>query len=187
MLKIDTITKNKTYFNPDPNKSGNEGIWDLTASSLKITGTRMQFEYAYVIKSDESMRSDLISYRKYGDQGKMGSLLKLNGIANPFAIEAGEILYIPQESSVEDAFNKRKELNLNGSSINNERNKGFMEAQKSKKSTDSKGREEYLAELKLRNKTANEFPPNILEEGERPIVTKSGLIFFGPDATSPNG
>lgn len=181
MLRIDTTYINKGIFNPISNTGGKYGIWDLTASSIWIDGTNFQFSGAHTIGNDEVMRPDLIAHRKFGDQGKCGTLMKLSGISNPFAIDVGDVLYIPKESSIEAAYNRRKEIQVTPPSSSDSNDK-FRKKQQDKKFSVSKGRIEYL-----KNKTSGSLAPNLLEEEEKTIVTKSGLIFFGPDATSPNG
>jgi len=186
MLNIDTNQRNKNIFNPEP--SGNRfGIWDLTESSIRID-SGFRFSGLHTIKSDEVMRPDLISHRKFGAQGKCGTLMKVSGISNPFAIDQGDVLFIPEESSIELAFEKRKEISFAtpGESNSNQR---FRKSQQSKKFSVSKGREEYLnlAKSNIRNRTTGTLPPNVLDVGERGTVTRSGLIFLGPDTTSPNG
>jgi len=195
MLNIDTNQKNKKIFNP--NGSSSYGIWNITKSSILVKSGNVRYKELYIIRQDEEMRPDLIAYKKFGDQGMVGSLMKLNGFSNPFAIDVGDLFYIPTSDSFDNIFNAKKDLNkLNNeeSGASSNKNALFRKNQRSKKFSSSAGREKYLAFINnggkgnngLRNVTTN-LPPNILEDGERPVVTKSGLIFFGPDATSPNG
>lgn len=178
MIKIDTLETNRAIFNTGINSNRGYGITDLTQSSIKTKGNIVLKEI-YLVNADESMRSDLIANKKYGNPGRLGSLLKINGFSNPFALDSGDLIYIPTDDSIEKAFSKKK---LEETNTGKNKNAAFRKGQEAKKFMASPSRESYLDALK--NKTPQNLPPNVLQSGERPIVTKSGLIFFGPDATN---
>lgn len=185
MLKIDTLRKNKGIFNPDIDTSfPKNGIWDLCRSSISMKGVNVKFDTAHIVSSDEEMRADLIASKKYSDAGRAGSVLKINGISNPFSVETGEILYLPSPSSIDAVFEKKKTDNskLPQSNTDTNPNSAFRKSQESKKSKISPSRQSYLNSLK--NRTPSSLPPTFLQEGENQVVTRSGLIFFGPDTTT---
>lgn len=198
MLNIDTNLKNKSVFQINPDK--NEEIWDLTTSSIRINGADFRFKGIHTIKIDEIMRPDLIAYRKTGDQGKCGSIMKVTGISNPFSLDVGDVLYIPEDGSIERSFENRAKISFNSDSSGNFNSKEnstkrkaieeFRKKQQSKKFSISEGRKKYQEAIErennIKNKVANPLPPNILDEGENTIITKSGLIFLAPDSTRPN-
>ena len=54
------------------------------------------------------MRPDLIAAVKLGDQSKVGSLLKINGISNPFSLKEGRFILIPSQSTIDRSFDVKK-------------------------------------------------------------------------------
>lgn len=182
MIKIDTLENNRAIFNTTLGSNPGYGIMDLTKSTIK-TERNIVLKEVYLVDEEEAMRSDLIANKKYGNPGRLGSLLKINGFSNPFSLDSGDLIYIPTDDSIEKAFSSKRELAKNNQSDN--KNSSFRKSQESKKFLSSPSREAYLENLK--NRTPQNLPPNVLQSGERPIVTKSGLIFFGPDTTNQNG
>lgn len=186
MLEIDVLNKNKGIFNPNSSELTNfpkNGIWDLTRSSLN-PGNNIVFKGVHLVSDEDQMRIDLVTNKKYASPGRMGSLLKINGISNPFSVETGDILYVPDDESIAKSMEDKKNRDKQNSNTNLNPNTAFRKAQESKKFTPSSERSKYLDSIK--NRTPENLPPNILQPGELPVVTKSGLIFFGPDATSQN-
>ena len=109
-LIIDTLQKNNNVFNPQTSlQSQNYGIWDLTRASLSYANVKVQISELFVVTQYYEMRPDIVAAIKLGDHAKMGSLLKLNGISNPFAIGKGTVLAIPTQQTIESSFNTKKE------------------------------------------------------------------------------
>ena len=94
--------------------NANLGIWDLTKSSLSYLNVNVQIDSIYMLSDDDTMRPDIIASAKYGDQSLMGSICKFNSIANPFAIGSGQFLYLPKVSTLEGAFDVKKNLEKGG-------------------------------------------------------------------------
>ena len=85
MLKIDTLSVNKEIFNPNPEEQYNNfGIWDLTKSSINYNAGNLNARKFYTVEEGLEMRPDLISLYQIGDSQYCGSLMKANGISNPF-------------------------------------------------------------------------------------------------------
>jgi len=186
MLEIDVLKENKGIFNPNTSELENfpkNGIWDLTRSSLN-PGNNITIKSAQIVTDDQEMRADLITNNRYSSPGSMGSLLKINGVSNPFSVQSGDVLYIPNEDSISKSIEDKKTRDKQNSNTNTNPNRTFRKAQEAKKFSPSSERSKYLDSIK--NKTPESLPPNMLQPGESPVVTKSGLIFFGPDATSQN-
>ena len=108
-LLIDTISENKTIFNPSSDlKSSNYGIWDLTKSSITFDGVNPMIKNVIVVTEFFQMRPDLLAMLNLGNQSKMGSLLKFNSISNPFAIHQGQVMMVPADDTVEEIFRAKK-------------------------------------------------------------------------------
>lgn len=183
-LLIDTITKNKSVFNPNQelNSTGNYGIWDLTKASITYDRLNIQLKSFFTVTEYYQMRPDLIAAIKMGDQGKVGSLLKFNGVCNPFALAEGIILAIPADGTVKESFRVKKNSNqASNSNTNTNPNESFRKNQEQKKFKVSEGRKKFLEE-KIKNKPELNLPPNVLQPGEKVIDNKNGFFIFAPNA-----
>lgn len=184
LLLIDTLKKNKSIFNPqsDLNTDG-YGIWDLTKSSLTYNNIDIQIEDFFFVKDIYKMRPDLIAAIKLGDQSKVGSLLKINGISNPFSLDEGRFILIPSSSTVERSFDARKIKNQASASSNTNTNPNdvFRKNQEQKKFKVSDGRKKFL-ESKVKNKPEMILPPNVMQPNKKQILKKNGFLIFAPDA-----
>jgi hypothetical protein len=180
MLEVDVLTKNKDVFNPDPDLMNKKyGIWDLTNSSLTYKNVDVNVDTVFMVPEDIQMRPDLLAYRKYGKEGYFGSMLKFNGISNPFSLTEGFFMYMPSESSIQRAFDEKKKLDKGGNT-NASPAQAFRKSQESKIVKPSEGRSKFL-ESKIKNQPGQVLPPNLRQEGERSTTRKNGFIIFGPD------
>ena len=180
-LGIDVLYTNKKVFNPDPVlMRGNQGIWDLTNSSLSFKNVNVQIKKVYYYTEDDQMRPDLVAMYNYGDQGYMGSLLKFNGYSNPFAVDTGQILYIPSDRSIKDGFEQKKKEDKGGNT-NTSPASAFKKNQERKIAKPSEGRKKYL-ETKIKNQPSQILPPNMMQPGESSVIRQGGKIIFAPNA-----
>lgn len=183
-LIIDTITQNKSVFNPqnDLNATGSYGIWDLTKASITYNNLPVSISAFFIVTEYYQMRPDLISAIKLGDPGMVGSLLKFNAISNPFALKEGIALAIPDKDTVKNSFKvKKKENQEITSNSNTNPNNEFKKNQEQKKFKVSEGRKQFLQD-KIKNKPALNIPPNVLQPDEKTIIKKNGFFVFAPDA-----
>jgi hypothetical protein len=180
MLQIDTLSKNKSLYNPNSEDlQRNYGIWDLTRSSITYSGVDVKFKKYVVIKNDDQMRPDLLAYRSFGDMNYTGSLLKINSISNPFAIAEGDVFAIPTPKSVDSMFSNKKTLR---DESDRNPNSQFRDSQEQRKFKMSDSRKEFLSRRK--NPVPQILPPNILQEGERQTVRTNSVIGLAPDVSN---
>lgn len=183
-LLIDTLSENKAIFNVNT-KLGSEsyGIWDLTRPSVKYIQNNMKIDTIYVVTEYYQMRPDIIASMQYGNAGKMGSLLKFNNISNPFAINTGTFLLIPNDNSIEETFNLKKLANQDAiaSNTNTNPNEVFKKNQEQKKFKVSEGRKNFL-DAKVKNQPSLIISPNVTQPNSKSIEKKNGYIIFAPDA-----
>ena len=184
-LLIDTLSQNKSVFNPNPdlNSSNSYGIWDLTRASITYDKLNIQLKSFFSVTEYYQMRPDLIAAIKLGEQGKVGSLLKFNGISNPFALAEGIVLAIPTEGTIKESFRVKKNNNqaAASSNTNTNPNNAFKKNQEQKKFKVSEGRKKFL-EDKIKNKPELNLPPNVMQPGEKVIDKKNGFFVFAPNA-----
>lgn len=183
MLDIDTLSVNKRIFNPNPEDQSNSfGIWDLTESSINYDVTSMNSRKLFRVTSDLAMRPDLISLYQTGDPKYCGSIMKVNGISNPFSIEEGKILFILTPQIITRTYDRKKQQNSSNSvSTSNTPLDNLKKAQESKKYKVSEGRKNFL-EKSIKNKPPLILPPNVAQPGDRKFDRKGKVFTFAPDA-----
>jgi hypothetical protein len=183
-LLIDTISKNKSVFNPSADlNSSKYGIWDLTKSSVSFNGVDPQISSFAIVPDYFAMRPDLVATLKMGDQNRMGGLLKFNGISNPFAVASGQILAIPTNQTIDEIFRAKKidEQKAPASNTNTNPLQAFKKNQEQKKFQVSPGRKKFL-EDKVKNKPDLILPPNVSQPNDKPVLKKEGFIVFAPNS-----
>jgi len=185
MLGIDTLSQNKNIFNPDSEQQQrNYGIWDIARSSISYVGVDVKFKKYFVTKDDYQMRPDLMAYQIYGDMAYTGTLLKINSISNPFAIDVGEVFAAPTTKSVDSMLSTKASL-LKKDESNNNPNSQFRKSQEQRKFKVSDSRKDFLAKrLKAKNPTPQILPPNVMQEGERQTVRTNSVIGLAPDVSN---
>jgi hypothetical protein len=184
LLLIDTLKRNKSVFNPQSDLGSSKyGIWDLTKSSLTYNNVDIKIDDFFLVKDIYQMRPDLIAAIKLGDQGKVGSLLKINGISNPFALNEGRLILIPSGSTVDRSFDVKKIRNQTSASSNTNTNpnEAFRKNQEQKKFKVSDGRKKFL-ESKVKKQPEMILPPNVMQPSQRTLIKKDGFLIFAPDA-----
>ena len=106
-------------------------------------------------------RPDLISLAYYGDDRYGDLLCKINGISNPFELNAGMIIFVPD---VEYIMSAAKNFDLSGSDIIENDEENILENKKS----------EFVKQVNQR-RNSNELLPGDTNY----VVDKSlGLVFY---------
>ena len=189
MIEIDTLSRNKNIFNPNTDlQTQGIGIWDLTRSSLSFFNINVRIKQFYKVTEDTQMRPDLISLQGYGDLRRMGSLMKINGVSNPFAVNTGTMFAIPEIEGMEAAFDQKKMTLVSGNTTDNP-NTAFRKSQENKAFKTSDSRKAFVEQQsKAKNPIAQPLPPNILQQGEVQTLKTPVVISLGPSvsAAGPN-
>jgi hypothetical protein len=183
MLIIDTLGVNKRIFNPNvDDQSKLFGVWDLTQSSVNYQTGFLNSRKIFTVTSDLTMRPDLISLYQIGDSKYCGSLMKINGISNPFSIDEGRKLFVLSPEMIQRTYDRKKE-EISGQSISKE-NKPLDDLKKSQEDKMfkvSQGRKDFL-EKSVKNKPPLILPPNVSQPGDRKFTRKGKVFTFAPDA-----
>jgi hypothetical protein len=169
MLFIETLNK-KRYFT----KPNGDTVLDLTYSSVDMSGDNPTEVNIIMVAEDIAMRPDAIAKAVYGDDGKLDLLLKYNGISNPFSIQAGDVLVIP------DPYMMASKIKLPVADDTSEYNEQISEFKYITKQSDN-----VRLEL-LKRKSSQRLPPNANQPGDTNIKYKDGKIVFGEDVTTVN-
>jgi hypothetical protein len=189
MIEIDTLSRNKSIFNPNRDlQNQGIGILDLTRSSLSFANINLKISQFYRVPEDAQMRPDLICLQGYGNLTNIGSLMKTNGISNPFAINTGTLFAMPDDDGLEAAFNQKKMTLAKGNTTDNP-NTAFRNSQENKAFKTSDSRKAFAEQQnKAKNPIAQPLPPNLLQQGEVQTLTTPSVIALGPStsAAGPN-
>jgi hypothetical protein len=172
MLGIDIIESKPFFTNP---KTQIQSL-DLVSPSWDTKRIQYSLRSIAIVTEETEMRPDLVAMSYMGDQGGLGTLLKLNNISNPISLQSGEVLAVPGQTMVSDLFNS-------GRSITNQKQKArsFRKELQEKISQVSKERLEYLNSKNISNLADTPLPPNLLQEGQQQILVEGGKLLFGPD------
>ena len=149
-------------------------VKDLTASMFNLQVQNYITYNIYKVPKEFAMRPDLISAAVYNNSIYAEIILKYNGISNPFTIQEGDLILIPnldsakaniapQEGSPADAGKKLRDSYkyIDPTKIPTARN-DFQNRQ-------------------LINAPEGALPPNIAKEGEPQITYRNGRVYFGTD------
>ena len=182
MLSIDTLGVNKEIFNPNPEDQSNAlGIWDLTKSSIDYNIGYLNARKIYTVPEGMEMRPDLISLYNVGDSQYCGSIMKVNGISNPFAIDSGQSLFMLTREVIHKTYDRKKQQNTVVNSGQNPAFETLKKTQEDKKFKVSEGRKKFLDKA-IKNKPALVLPPNVSQPGDRKYSRKGKVFTFAPDS-----
>jgi hypothetical protein len=185
MIEIDTLSRNKTIFNPNRGlMEQGIGIWDLTKSSVSFSLINLKIQSFINLTEDAQMRPDLVALQSYGDLKYTGSLMKINSISNPFAIQTGTVFAIPVQDRIDAAFDQKRTL-LGQNNTTTNPNSTFRKSQENKAFKVSQSRKSFLeAQTGIKSPTSQALPPNLLQEGEVQTLKTPGFISLGPSVSS---
>jgi len=192
MLNIDTLFKNKSIFNTNKDlQNQGIGILDLTGGSMSFRNINLKITGYQLVREEFQMRPDQIAFQSYGDLSYTGSLLKINGISNPFAVKEGNLFVIPLQERIDATFDLKQATILQSNSTNNP-NQQFRDIQEQKKFKISNSRQKFLEQRgKAKNPPEQIIPSNLTQAGERQTVRTNVVIGLAPDvsnaAPNPSG
>jgi hypothetical protein len=164
-MKFNTLEKKST------NKDSSKIVFTApTVVFIKETETIAE----HIVTDDEIGRIDLISLKYYRDANFADYILKWNNISNPFSINLGDVLNIPQNTAILAVINpiKMVQKSTDAISIRDQ----FIDT-KRLPIKDAK-RIEYLQRKATQkaNGSSQILPPNILKEGDTNITIGNGTI-----------
>lgn len=129
----------------------------------------------HIVTSDEVGRIDMISRKYFRGDLPSELILKYNNISNPFSINEGDIILIPELNPALKKWNTIKEIDDINLEIDNIRAQFLDTKRLSKKDA---ARIEYLQRkaAQLKNGSTQILPPNILKSGQENLDIKDGKI-----------
>jgi hypothetical protein len=149
-----------------------EEVRDLTQTIFELKNRNYISYNVYKVPKEYRMRPDLIAKSVYNNSIYAEIILKYNGISNPFSIDEGDVILIPDLDSAKQKMKKP----------------GGTEADKAQKIRDSykfidplkkptKG--DDLKKFDERDIPRDALPPNISRQGDRQVNLKNGRAYFG--------
>lgn len=150
-------------------KPDGTSIRDLTQSMIDDTKDVNLSYSPFRVPKDYVMRPDLISKAVYNTTNYAEIILKFNGISNPFSINEGDIILIPNL----DAANEKMVKTSSGAQTELDKIRNsykYLDPTKvPTKSTDMQSFDDRSFYL----------PPNIAEDGTTQITQRNGRVYFG--------
>lgn len=170
MLSIDILEKKVTAI------INGEEIIDLVSQT--IDSNYVPNYTRAIITSDEMvMRPDLAASMYCGSHNKLGILLKMNSISNPFSLDSSEVLFIP------DSETMRRIVKTPDSGVKEDARKSFRKKLQERISKVSEQRKEYLNSVSISEsaQTQPPLPPNVSPDGAEQFKVENGKLIFGSD------
>lgn len=150
-------------------------IKDLTTSIFDFKSNNYTSFNAFKVSIDYVMRPDLISQAVYNNTLYTEFILKYNGISNPFSIEEGDVILIPDlESAIKNTKTQGNESEDPAQRLRDSYK--YIDPTKiPKKDNESTN----FSNRSLTNIQEGALPPNIADKGVSQIVERNGRIYFG--------
>lgn len=163
-------------------QKGDEVLIDLTSPSLRYNEDTIPILDAFYVGEDMVMRADLLSHAAYGNVEGWELLLKYNSISNPFAIQQGDFILIPELSAMEDSL-------VDTTKDKSEEDIRSQYVDVNKKSTIDPKLKEYQDFIQKLRKTSpavfsSGLPPNISQVGDKEAsLIDAGVLALGNNIT----
>lgn len=164
-MEFNTLTKKKLSVNSDK---------IIMTSPTVIFSNLTETVAEHTVAEDEIGRIDLISLKYYKDANYADYILKWNNISNPFSINLGDVLLIPQNNAVLSIVSpiKMVQRSTNEISIRDQ----FIDTKRLP--IKDANRIEYLQRKASQKANGSKqiLPPNLLKEGDVNITIGNGTI-----------
>lgn len=157
-----------------------EQYYDLTAPSFKYDKAAGLKALHYVMQ-DEAGRIDKICERYFGTSEYVDALCIVNNIFNPFSVQEGDVLVIPNLSEINLVYKRP-----NPASRPNPVMKPYVDT--GVQSVEDQSRIQRLAQKAKSKKSGvkTPLPPNVLQQGQDAKTYKGGNIQLGTNLPTRN-
>ena len=150
-----------------------EGYWDLTAPSF-IYDADLGVKSLHYVMQDQVGRMDKISYKYFGSGEFVDAICVVNNIFNPFSVNEGDILVIPNLSRTDLVYKRPNPV-----SRPNAVQEAYVDT--GRQSEKDQSRIQRLIQ-KAKTKEAGvkqPMPPNMLQPGQESKTYGGGKIQLG--------
>jgi len=156
-------------------------IRDLTQTMLEERNRNYVDYTLYKVPKEFAMRPDLISKAAYNNSMYAEIILKFNSISNPFTINEGDLILIPD---LESAQTKIKDVGKGTSADPAQRLRDsykYIDPLKMPNAADKKLLKDFN-ERQIASVGDGALPPNLAGEGESQVRYERGRVYFGEGA-----
>jgi hypothetical protein len=163
------------------NRPDGTSVRDLTDTMFSLQNKNYVTYNIFRVPRDYVMRPDLISKVIYNNSAYTEIILKYNGISNPFTINEGDMILVPNLESAQANINKREKASTGADSIRN----SYKYIDPTKAPTKGEELQNFdnrtiISTVSPQTNVDNgALPPNIAPEGSSQIVYRNGRVFFG--------
>ena len=121
------------------------------------------------------MRPDLISKSTYNNSLYTEIILKYNGISNPFSINEGDIILVPDLNTAKEKLKTPSVSNAESQADKLRKSYKYIDPTKIPK----KGENQKFDSRQIVNVKEGALPPNIAKAGTSQITHRNGRVYFG--------
>jgi hypothetical protein len=166
---LNSLDRKPNFTRPD-----NIILKDLTQSMFNLNVPNYVKYNVYRVPKEFSMRPDLIAAAVYNNSIYAEIILKYNGISNPFSIQEGDLILIPNLDSAQTVISVQSGTESDGATLIRNSYK-YIDPLKIPKTDNS-----FQNRPLVSGAEEGALPPNITQEGETQIVYRNGRVYFGP-------
>jgi len=160
-------------------KTGQQ-YFDLTAPSFKYK-RELGVKALHYVQQDQAGRIDKISNLYYGTEAYVDAICIVNNIFNPFSVEEGEILAIPNLNQLDLVYKRPNPASRPSATLAQ-----FVDT--GQQSEKDQSRIQRLIQKAKTKKTGvkSPIPPNMLQQGQEATTLGGGKIQLGANLPTRN-
>ena len=171
---VNSIDTKEIFTRPD-----GEVIRDLTQTMFELKNKNHTAYSIYKVPKDYVMRPDLISKAVYNNSIYAEIILKYNGISNPFSINEGDLILIPD---LESATSQIKQIGKGSATDAAARIRNSYKYIDPTKVPGKNNEAESYNNRHIVAGAAGALPPNLAEEGTTQVTYRNGRAYFNQGA-----
>jgi hypothetical protein len=154
--------------------STGEEYLDLTAPSFEYSA-EFGIKAIHYVMPDQAGRIDLISNQYFGSGQYIDAICILNNIRNPFAVEEGDVLFIPNVVTRENQVYFRPKT----ASRPNQVQAQYIDTDRQSKKDQSRIERMAAKGREKKSGVQTPLPPNVLQQGQSAKTVGGGAIKLG--------
>ena len=151
-----------------------EEYLDLSAPSFEYNSGN-GIKAIHYVTTDQAGRIDLVSNQYFGSGANIDAICILNNISNPFSVEEGDLLIIPNLTRNEDSVYIRPTLHATPDIIQSQ----YINTDRQSKKDQSRIERLAAKGKDKRSGVSNPLPPNVLQPGQISKKIGGGKIVLG--------
>lgn len=172
--------KSLTLKNTLIDETTGESYYDLSAPSFKYKA-EYGIKGLHYVSADQAGRIDLISEQYFGTGEYVDALCIVNNIFNPFAVNEGDILIIPNLKNP-NLFYSRPKTESRPNSVQSE----YTDVARQSEKDQSRIQRLIQKAKNKKNGVKTPLPPNVLQPGDSSKIFEDGRILLGTNLNTRN-